>query len=193
MLDLSDLKKIAIADDGGSIKMDAGVTVAQLVSTLSNLKPGQQRLGELFAVLPSDSKLTVVEAVIDAALDPESRGREYARLSKAVEALHVVGKDGAITSKSLSNYNEDTDIVVSVILALTTKMMTSVQKPAVRKESQPLRYRSLRVPLPSLPLHGRYSRAGTRGSPRRRPSRSGSSMTSTMPRTSWSSSTAGPI
>ena len=184
MLDLSDLKKIAIADDGGSIKMDAGVTVAQLVSTLSNLKPGQQRLGELFAVLPSDSKLTVVEAVIDAALDPESRGREYARLSKAVEALHVVGKDGAITSKSLSNYNEDTDIVVSVILALTTKMMTSVQKPAVRKESQPLRYRSLRVPLPSLPLHGRYSRAGTRGSPRRRPSRSGSSMTSKMPRTS---------
>ena len=184
MLDLSDLSEITIADDGGSIKMDAGVTVAQLVSTLSNLKPGQQRLGELFAVLPSDSKLTVVEAVIDAALDPESRGREYARLSKAVEALHVVGKDGAITSKSLSNYNEDTDIVVSVILALTTKMMTSVQKPAVRKESQPLRYRSLRVPLPSLPLHGRYSRAGTRGSPRRRPSRSGSSMTSTMPRTS---------
>ena len=183
MLDLSDLKEITIADDGGSIKCDAGITVAKLVSTLSNLEPGQQ-LGELFTVLPSDSKLPVVEAVIDAALDPESRGREYARLSKAVEALHVVGKDGAITSKSLSNYNEDTDIVVSVILALTTKMMTSVQKPAVRKESQPLRYRSLRVPLPSLPLHGRYSRAGTRGSPRRRPSRSGSSMTSTMPRTS---------
>ena len=130
MLDLSDLKEISIADDGGSIKMDAGVTVAQLVSTLSNLKPGQQRLGELFAVLPSDSKLTVVEAVIDAALDPESRGREYARLSKAVEALHVVGKDGAITSKSLSNYNEDTDIVVSVILAAPTP---SVQK-LVRKE-----------------------------------------------------------
>ena len=129
MLDLSDLKKIAIADDGGSIKMDAGVTVAQLVSTLSNLKPGQQRLGELFAVLPSDSKLTVVEAVIDAALDPESRGREYAQLSKAVEALHVVSKDGAITSKSLSNYNEDTDIVVSVILAAPTPgLQTPVRK-----------------------------------------------------------------
>ena len=57
MLDLSDLSEITIADDGGSIKMDAGVTVAQLVSTLSNLKPGQQQLGELFAVLPSNSKL----------------------------------------------------------------------------------------------------------------------------------------
>ena len=99
MLDLSDLKEITIADDGGSIKCDAGITVAKLVSTLSNLEPGQQ-LGELFAVLPSNSKLPVVEAVIDAALDPESRGREYAQLSKAVEAVHVVGKDGAITSKS---------------------------------------------------------------------------------------------
>ena len=130
MLDLSDLSEITIADDGGSIKMDAGVTVAQLVSTLSNLKPGQQQLGELFAVLPSNSKLAVVEAVIDAAFDPESRGREYAQLSKAVEALHVVGKDGAIISKSLSDFNEDTDIVVSVILAAPTP---SVQKP-VRKE-----------------------------------------------------------
>ena len=184
MLDLSELKEITIADDGGSIKCDAGITVADVVRTLSNLKPGQQ-LGGLSAVLSLlYSNVPIVEAVIDAALDPESRGREYAQLSKAVEALHVVGKDGSITSKSLSDYNEDTDIVVSVILALTTKMMTSVQKPAVRKESQPLRYRSLRVPLPSLPLHGRCSRAGTRGSPRRRPSRSGSSMTSTMPRTS---------
>ena len=100
MLDLSELKKIAIADDGGSIKLDAGVTVSELVGTLSNLNPAQQQLGELFAVLPSNNKLAVVEAVIDAALDPESRGREYAQLSKAVEAVHVVGKDGAITSKS---------------------------------------------------------------------------------------------
>merc|ERR1740136_349431 len=68
VLDLSELKKIAIADDGGSIKLDAGATVAQLVSTLANLKPAQKQLGELFTVLPSNSKLTVVEAVIDAAL-----------------------------------------------------------------------------------------------------------------------------
>ena len=100
MLDLSELKEITIADDGGSIKCDAGITVADVVRTLSNLKPGQQQLGGLFAVLPSNSKLPIVEAVIDAALDPESRGREYAQLSKAVEAVHVVGKDGAITSKS---------------------------------------------------------------------------------------------
>ena len=117
MLDLSELKEITIADDGGSIKCDAGITVADVMRTLSNLKPGQQQLGGLFAVLPSNSKLPLAEAVIDAALDPESRGREYAQLSKAVEALHVVGKDGSITSKSLSVYNEDTDIVVSVILA----------------------------------------------------------------------------
>jgi len=129
VLDLSDLKEITIADDGGSIKCDAGITVAKLVSTLSNLEPGQQ-LGELFTVLPSDSKLPVVEAVIDAALDPESRGREYAQLSKAVEALHVVGKDGAITSKSLSDFNADTDIVVSVILAAPTP---SVQKPVLAR------------------------------------------------------------
>ena len=32
MLDLSELKKIAIADDGGSIKLDAGVTVSELSS-----------------------------------------------------------------------------------------------------------------------------------------------------------------
>ena len=119
MLDLSDLKEITIADDGGSIKCDAGITVADVVKTLSNLKPGQQQLGGLSAVLPSNSKLPIVEAVIDAALDPESRGREYAQLSKAVEALHVV-KDGSITSKSLSDYNEDTDIVVSVILTAST-------------------------------------------------------------------------
>jgi len=129
VLDLSDLKEITIADDGGSIKCDAGITVAKLVSTLSNLEPGQQ-LGELFAVLPSNSKLPVVEAVIDAALDPESRGREYAQLSKAVEALHVAGKDGAITSKSLSDFNPDTDIVVSVILAAPTP---SVQKPVLAR------------------------------------------------------------
>ena len=120
VLDLSELKEITIADDGGSIKCDAGITVADVVRTLSNLKPGQQQLGGLFAVLPSNSKLPIVEAVIDAALDPESRGREYAQLSKAVEALHVVGKDGSITSKSLSDYKEDTDIVVSVILAAST-------------------------------------------------------------------------
>ena len=58
--------------------------------------------------------------MIDAAFDPESRGREYAQLSKAVEALHVVCKDGSITSKSLSDFNEDTDIVVSVILSAPT-------------------------------------------------------------------------
>ena len=129
MLDLSDLKEITIADDGGSIKCDAGITVADVVKTLSNLKPGQQQLGGLSAVLPSNSKLPIVEAVIDAALDPESRGREYAQLSKAVEALHVV-KDGSITSKSLSDYNEDTDIVVSVILSASTP---GLQKP-VRKD-----------------------------------------------------------
>ena len=184
MLDLSDLKEITIADDGGSIKCDAGITVAKLVGTLSNLEPGQQ-LGELFTVLPSDSKLPVVEAVIDAALDPESRGREYAQLSKAVEALHVVGKDGAITSKSLSDFNADTDIVVSVILAAPTP---SVQKP-VRKETN--HCDTLRgVPPPSLnsnprssphPTTARCSRAGTRGSPRHRPSPSGSSTASVTP------------
>ena len=43
--------------------------------------------------------------------------------------MHVVGKDGAITSKSLSNYNEDTDIVVSVILAAPTPgLQTPVRK-----------------------------------------------------------------
>ena len=151
VLDLSDLKEITIADDGGSIKCDAGITVAKLVSTLSNLEPGQQ-LGELFAVLPSNSKLPVVEAVIDAALDPESRGREYAQLSKAVEALHVAGKDGAITSKSLSDFNPDTDIVVSVILAAPTP---SVQKP-VRKETN--HCDTLRgVPPPSLNSNPRSS------------------------------------
>ena len=130
MLDLSDLKEITIADDGGSIKCDAGITVADVVRTLSNLKPGQQ-LGGLSAVLSLlYSNVPIVEAVIDAALDPESRGREYAQLSKAVEALHVVGKDGSITSKLLSDYNEDTDIVVSVILAASTP---GLQKP-VRKE-----------------------------------------------------------
>jgi len=127
VLDLSDLKEITIADDGGSIKCDAGITVADVVKTLSNLKPGQQQLGGLSAVLPSNSKLPIVEAVIDAALDPESRGREYAQLSKAVEALHVV-KDGSITSKSLSDYNEDTDIVVSVILSASTP---GLQKPVL--------------------------------------------------------------
>ena len=131
MLDLSDLKEITIADDGGSIKCDAGITVADVVRTLSNLKPGQQQLGGLSAVLTLlHSNVPIVEAVIDAALDPESRGREYAQLSKAVEALHVVGKDGSITSKLLSDYNEDTDIVVSVILAASTP---GLQKP-VRKE-----------------------------------------------------------
>ena len=148
MLDLSDLKEITIADDGGSIKCDAGITVAELVSTLSNLKPGQQQLGELFAVLPSNSKLPVVEAVIDAALDPESRGREYAQLNKAVEALHVVGKDGAITSKSLSDFNPDTDIVVNVILSAPTP---SVQK-TVRKD-QPLPHPSVfPLPISSTPI-----------------------------------------
>ena len=147
MLDLSDLKEITIADDGGSIKCDAGITVAKLVGTLSNLEPGQQ-LGELFTVLPSDSKLPVVEAVIDAALDPESRGREYAQLSKAVEALHVVGKDGAITSKSLSDFNPDTDIVVNVILSAPTP---SVQK-TVRKD-QPLPHPSVfPLPISSTPI-----------------------------------------
>lgn len=162
VLDLSDLKKITIADGGDSLKCDAGITVADVVRTLSNLKPEQKQLGELFAVLPSNSKLPVVEAVIDAAFDPESRGREYAavtfwdfnpphphphpltpiltqphpptpnaQLSKAVEAIHVVGKDGAITSKLLSDFNEDTDIVVSVILAAPTP---GLQTP-VRKEN----------------------------------------------------------
>ena len=77
MLDLSDLREITIADDGGSLKCDAGTTVADVVRTLSSLTPEQKQLGELFAVLPSNSKLPVVEAVIDAALDPESRGREF--------------------------------------------------------------------------------------------------------------------
>ena len=150
VLDLSELKDFVIADDGGSIKLDAGATVAQLVSALSNLKPAQQQLGELFTVLPSNSRLTVVEAVIDAALDPESRGREYAQLSKAVEALHVVGKDGAITSKSLSDFNEDTDIVVSVILAAPTPGATQ----PVRKEPTTLPHPSLRAtPIPTAPNH----------------------------------------
>jgi len=81
VLDLSDLKKITIADGGDSLKCDAGITVADVVRTLSNLKPEQKQLGELFAVLPSNSKLPVVEAVIDAAFDPESRGREYAAVT----------------------------------------------------------------------------------------------------------------
>ena len=98
-------------------------------------------------MLPSNNKLAVVEAVIDAALDPESRGREYAQLSKAVEAVHVVGKDGAITSKSLSDYNEDTDIMVSVILAAPTP---GLQKP-VRKELTTLRNPSLHATPAAAP------------------------------------------
>ena len=184
MLDLSDLKEITIADDGGSIKCDAGITVADVVRTLSNLKPGQQQLGGLFAVLPSNSKLPIAEAVIDAALDPESRGREYAQLSKAVEALHVVGKDGSITSKLLSDYNEDTDIVVSVILVASTP---GLQKP-VRKEPTTGKTATAHAtpgyPIRRYPIHhstltltlahhchnytttatARYSSPGTRGS-----------------------------
>ena len=133
VLDLSDLKEIVIADDGNSLKCAAGITVADVVKTLSNLSPGQKQLDELFSVLPSNSKLPVVQAVLDAAVDPESRGREYRGLAKAVQALHVVGKDGAITRKLLADFNPDTDIVVNVILA--APMGTS--KPVRKAPPQP--------------------------------------------------------
>ena len=133
VLDLSDLKEIVIADDGNSLKCAAGITVADVVKTLSNLSPGQKQLDELFSVLPSNSKLPVVQAVLDAAVDPESRGREYRGLAKAVQALHVVGKDGAITRKLLDDFNQDTDIVVNVILA--APMGTS--KPVRKAPPQP--------------------------------------------------------
>ncbi len=109
ILDLSVLKQINVDDDGGSIKVDAGVTVGALASELSQLEDRSLfHLKELFTVLPADSMMSVVEAALD---------EKYDKLREAVKELHVVDLDGIISSKKLSEIDEQQEIIVNIVLS----------------------------------------------------------------------------
>eukprot|EP00978_Attheya_sp_CCMP212_P018876 scaffold52172_cov48-Attheya_sp.AAC.1 len=109
VLDLSLLKEIKIDDDGNWIKADAGVTVLALATELSKLKdPSLFHLKELFTALPANSQLSVVEAALD---------EKYDKFRKAIEEIHVVDKEGNISSKQLGDINEQEDIIVNIVLS----------------------------------------------------------------------------
>lgn len=109
VLDLSDLKKIEIVDDGKLIKVNAGVTVGKLAEMLTHLdQQSLFHLKELFMVLPGDNTLSVVEA---------SLHEENKQLRSAIVELHAVDKDGNINSKQLDDINEEEDIIVDIVLA----------------------------------------------------------------------------
>ena len=109
VLDLSVLKKIKIDDDGDSIKVDPGASVSQLANELQGLTdPSLFNLKELFLALPADGELSVVEAALD---------EKYHRLRGVIEEVHIVDKNGNISSKQLSDINEEEDIIVNVVLS----------------------------------------------------------------------------
>lgn len=109
VLDLAVLKQIKIDDDGNSIKLDAGVTVGKLATELTKLEdPSLLHLKELFTALPADCQLSVVEAALD---------EKYDKLRKVIAELHVVDKDGNISSKQLGEINEQEDIIINIVLS----------------------------------------------------------------------------
>jgi len=109
VLDLSDLKKIKIADDGKLIKVNAGVTIGKLAEKLTHLDQRSLfHLKELFLVLPGDNTLSVVEAALH---------EENEQLRSAIVEIHAVDRDGNINSKKLTDINEQEDIIIDIVLA----------------------------------------------------------------------------
>jgi len=109
VLDLSVLKKIKIDDDSDSIKVDPGASVGQLANELKGLTdPSLFNLKELFLALPADGELSVVEAALD---------EKYHRLREVIKEVHIVDKYGNISSKQLSDINEEEDIITNVVLS----------------------------------------------------------------------------